>query len=105
MEETSLPEAGVRPWLEKTFGVSVHAEMAQQDADTHATYYSAAELENYRLRFVNGIVYTKKWWENSPHLALFDTASQIRAHPKALAYLGDHDTTGGVRELCTHVGW
>ena len=65
MEETRLGnEAGVRVWLEKTFANPRTKAMEDQDRDTGAKYYTATELENFRLVFMNGIVWIKRWWEN-----------------------------------------
>ena len=95
MEETRLPEGGVRPWLEKTFGAFVSEPMAEQDRTTKATYYTAAEAEKYRLKFTNGAVWAQRWWENSLGLTRFDTEDHIRSLPVAMTGRGDGDTQPG----------
>jgi hypothetical protein len=92
MEDAKIPEMSVKTWLERTFGAYVNSVMAKSDK-SNAAYYETDELEQYRLRIVNGIVYARKWWEKSVHLTLFDTANQIRTLPLAVTEYEDRETT------------
>lgn len=95
-EETGLPEAGLGAWMERTFGAEVNSVMAAQDRNANAVFFDATELERYRLRFMSGIVYVKRWWERSQYQTLFDSARQrALARELNLQANTDDDTTEG----------
>ena len=95
-EETGLPEADLKGWIERTFGAQVSSAMADMDRNASAVYFDAANLDQYRLRFMSGIVYVKRWWEQSQYQTLFDSARQrALARELNLPENTDFDTTEG----------
>lgn len=80
-EETRIHDpAALHAWIARTFGCAVTPEMAEQDRTTRAIVHSAADLDNYRLTIINGIVFSRRWWWDGVQLAPFDSADLYAAH-------------------------